>query len=384
MQVSPVRFHYMDNLRALAMLTGIFFHAAIAYSPMMNEVWLSSYPEKSVALDAVAWFTHLFRMPLFFLVAGFFACYMVEKRGLAGFLKNRAIRVLLPFVVFLPLVAIGIIAPIFWAIANIENLSPLLSFIAMMGDDPNAAKPPPSTTHLWFLYNLVQFYIVYCLLHRAKLLSMRWTRIFQSPAFVLLMLPLFVAPSLFTQFAPHPAPEQFFPRLWSFGYYGIFFLLGSFMYRDQSLMDKIKPHAIWLLGSSIIMYVFLYRSFPQTLSVQDALLMQKGVEPSIAHLPLSILEAYISLHMTFVCLVAGKALLDKASTTFRFIADSSYWVYIVHLPVLFAIQYCLLDTEWSWWLAFLVSSFGTIAFGLLSYVVLVRWTPIGWMLNGKK
>jgi glucan biosynthesis protein C len=32
------RVHYMDNLQDFAMLLGIFFHAALAYSPMLNQL----------------------------------------------------------------------------------------------------------------------------------------------------------------------------------------------------------------------------------------------------------------------------------------------------------------------------------------------------------
>ena len=38
MQVGD-RIHYMDNLRALAMLAGVVFHAAFAYSPLMHPLW---------------------------------------------------------------------------------------------------------------------------------------------------------------------------------------------------------------------------------------------------------------------------------------------------------------------------------------------------------
>jgi peptidoglycan/LPS O-acetylase OafA/YrhL len=68
----------------------------------------------------------------------------------------------------------------------------------------------------------------------------------------------------------------------------------------------------------------------------------------------------------------------------RLVADSSYWVYIIHLPVLFWIQFHLLDSDWNIWVQFLVSSFGTLAIGFASYLLLVRWTPIGWLLNGRK
>ena len=88
--------------------------------------------------------------------------------------------------------------------------------------------------------------------------------------------------------------------------------------------------------------------------------------------------------MTLVCLIAGKALLDSASKSLRYIADSSYWIYIIHLLVLWGIQFLLLDTRWNLWIEFAIASFGTIATGLLSYILLVRKTPIGWMLNGKR
>ncbi len=60
------RLHYLDNLRALAMIAGVFFHAALAYSPMLNSYWLSADSQQSPLVDVVGFFMHLFRMPLFF------------------------------------------------------------------------------------------------------------------------------------------------------------------------------------------------------------------------------------------------------------------------------------------------------------------------------
>ena len=379
-----VRYHYMDNLRALAMLAGIFFHAAIAYGPLLNQIWLPASPDASIAMDAVAWFSHLFRMPLFFLIAGFFTCYMIEKRGIKGQLKNRALRIALPFAIFWPMVVTSFALLIGWAIKDIQNLSPILGFAKMMAEQAEAPPPPASTTHLWFLYNLVQFYLVYALIHRFGLMQMSWARVLGNTKFVVFALPLLVVPALFTQFSPYPAPEQFTPKLWSFGYFGVFFLIGSYMYKNQSLVDHLRPYAPWLLVSSIIMYGFVFRDMPAAVSLEFAMAIQAGPEPSIQHLLIATLEAYISVHMTIVCLVAGKALLDKANKTFRYIADASYWIYIIHLPVLWGLQFYMLDTDWNLWVEFIVASFGTLLIGLITYAVLVRKTPIGWMLNGKR
>lgn len=378
------RYHYMDNLRALAMLAGIFFHAALAYSPLLHELWLTADSETSPVMDAFAWFTHLFRMPLFFLIAGFFACYLVEKRGLGGFLKNRTLRILVPFVVFLPLVWAALAGGVGWAMSHVEQPSPMLSLFSMMANIPDAPPPPVTTTHLWFLYNLFQFCLVYALLSRVGLLASKWLAFLASPRFLVFGLPLMVLPALLTQAAPFPAPEQFTPKLWSFGFYGLFFLVGSQFFRRQGLLDELKSYTPWLAVSSLALYALLYALLPRAISLEEAMTIQQGVALTPKHALACLLEAVIAVHMTLVCLVLGKRFMDRANPMIRFVADSSYWVYIIHLPLLFFIQYLLLDTPWNLWLEFALSSLGTLTIGIASYALLVRWTPVGWLLNGRR
>src|SRR3546814_2774664 len=61
-RVPQERLHYMDHLRALAMLAGVFFHAALAYSPVMNGFFPTADRQTSVWVDAVVWGLHLVRM----------------------------------------------------------------------------------------------------------------------------------------------------------------------------------------------------------------------------------------------------------------------------------------------------------------------------------
>ena len=102
MPPSPGRFYYLDNLRAFAMLAGLLFHAALAYSPMAQGFWLSADPQQHPLFDVFAWASHLFRMPLFFFIAGFFAALLWQKAGGLGFMQNRLLRVALPLLLFLP------------------------------------------------------------------------------------------------------------------------------------------------------------------------------------------------------------------------------------------------------------------------------------------
>ena len=80
----------------------------------------------------------------------------------------------------------------------------------------------------------------------------------------------------------------------------------------------------------------------------------------------------------------GKRYLDKQNKALRLISDSSYWIYLIHVPLLFYIQFALLDRDWSLWTKFAISSGGVVAIGFISYLLLVRWTPIGWVLNGRR
>ncbi len=59
-----------------------------------------------------------------------------------------------------------------------------------------------------------------------------------------------------------------------------------------------------------------------------------------------------------------------------YLSRSSYWTYLLHLPVLFALQYVLLDHALSWPLALLLSCGLTLAICLLSYELLVRRTGL--------
>ena len=384
--MQTTRYHYMDNLRATAMLLGVFFHAALAYVPNMQNFWMSASPENSEVLNYVAWFSHLFRMPLFFLIAGFFACYLVGKRGTGGFLKNRGMRLMLPFVIFLPFTYMAMFMPIGWVLENISNPSPMLGMIAWAQANPELAPPPPPTTmHLWFLLNLFFFCVVYAVMARfGGRLAGIVDRVVNVRT-VLFVLPLLMVPALSVVPEPHPAPDQFVPQAWSFGYYGLFFLLGAWYFRNPDFLDRLKPWAPFMLITSTAAYSYLYTQLPGPVSFEEGMaLFMAGVELTPTQIGHSLLEAWVSLHMTLFCLVAGKAVLDRASKPVRYIADSSYWIYLMHLPTVIFLQYLMLDTGWNLWVEFLVSSVGTILIGLVTYAAFIRWTPIGWMLNGRR
>lgn len=94
-KVSSDRRHDLDALRTLAMLLGIALHAALAYT---GPGWVVSDDRTSGALGMLVTAIHGFRMPLFFLLSGFFTAMLWRRRGLAALLSQRSRRVLLPLV----------------------------------------------------------------------------------------------------------------------------------------------------------------------------------------------------------------------------------------------------------------------------------------------
>jgi peptidoglycan/LPS O-acetylase OafA/YrhL len=316
-------------------------------------------------------------MPLFFFISGFFALMMIEKKSAKAYLQNRSKRILLPFVLFLPLLIGSIMFLVGWALDNVDNPSIFLQFLG----SPAAKQMGPSTMHLWFLFNLYLFAIMAVCLHKMKLFSHTISKLLATKSFFLLVLPLLLLPALISQPSPLPAADKFYPQLWSFGFYGVLFLAGGVLYKHQQLLSDLFSYQTALLAISVITYVYFYSHIPAELKVN---LAQQSVTWSLSHGLLALTEAVIAVYMTLYCLMVGKRLLNTKNRILTFIADSSYWTYLLHIPILLFIQFQLLNLDINMWVKFLLSVSVTLLICFFSYQLLVKKTLIGKLLNGKK
>src|SRR5688572_8542348 len=91
------RYYAMDNLRAWMMLLLIPFHAGIPFITVRAPQYFND-PDAHVFFDGMSLFLLSFRRPLFFVVAGFFAAMLLDRRGLKEMLHNRFQRIVLPLV----------------------------------------------------------------------------------------------------------------------------------------------------------------------------------------------------------------------------------------------------------------------------------------------
>jgi glucans biosynthesis protein C len=363
----PERLHHLDNLRALAMLAGVLFHAALAYSPLLQPLFPTADRDNAVVVDVVIWLLHLFRMPLFFLISGWIAAQLVQRRGLGGLFRNRLQRIALPFLLCWPLIHWLMATLTLHAARTATHPSPMLQFLrGLLDGESGLPALPPGTGHLWFLYYLLLFTVLVWVARSFELgwLAARLRAL--APRWILWLLPLLLAPSLTLVSAPHPAPESLLPQFWAIGYYGPFFSLGYLLQGAPAQRAGLLRPAPWLLLGSLLLYVPWW------------LLLERDVQSAsaTASWPVALLQGYISVWMTLACLAVGQRLLHRRQPWLQPLAEASYWTYVVHLPILFAIQYRLLDVEAPWWAKLLVAVLGTLAVCLLSYALLVRRGPL--------
>src|SRR5215510_6651328 len=140
---TTARMHQLDALRAGALLLGVLGHATISFFPEPN--WVADDIDSSPVLLVANFVAHIFRMSLFFAIAGFFARLLLAKRGVGGFIGNRLKRIALPFLVFWPILLACLFVVAMW---NAGWANPF----ADQGGEPAATpggSPPPLARALW-------------------------------------------------------------------------------------------------------------------------------------------------------------------------------------------------------------------------------------------
>ena len=144
------RYHALDALRAAMMFLGIYLHSVVAYSPTGG--WPYKPAQLTTALDASVGLIHVFRMPIFYVMAGFFTALLLQRYGFRRSVDNRFWRIVVPFVV-----GWIILFPLVVLLAGIgrRGLEPTLDFI-LSGRFLDYAHP----LHLWFLEYLIVLYLL--------------------------------------------------------------------------------------------------------------------------------------------------------------------------------------------------------------------------------
>lgn len=375
------RIYYLDNLRALAMMLGVFLHVGLAYAQPARLVWLATNPDGSRVVDASIWFIHLFRMSLFFWLSGYLAKFTVSRKGLTHFIKGRALRIVLPMIIFYPILLVLMTLVIVFAIGYVKSPDGLLGLIVEGMNQPQSEHQYRTldTMHLWFLYYLIGFSLLNAIFANVKL-----PRVLEKLDFKWLLLfgPLLLVPAVFTAGVPLPAPASFMPTWWPFGFYGLFYFAGCRMYGREALLQSMRPMAVKLTGLCVLLFLPYIVMQPEL--DLSTILGEPTKQSTELRLGLAVFTAYLSVLLTLAAILLGQRYLNKKNSLLSFVADSSYWVYLLHLPIAIFLQTCLIPWEVFWWIKLPLALLGTLIPCVATYVVFVRYTPVGWLLHGKR
>lgn len=91
------RMVFLDNLRAFVVILVIVMHGAITYMAYAPPWWYVLDTQNSLLFTMLVLLVDVPIMPIMFFIAGYFALPSLDKRGALGFVKEKAVRVGLPW-----------------------------------------------------------------------------------------------------------------------------------------------------------------------------------------------------------------------------------------------------------------------------------------------
>jgi glucans biosynthesis protein C len=385
------RIHALDAVRAFALLLGIALHATLPYIKNVPGWMIIEKPNDTLA--TVMYVIHMFRMPVFFLIAGFFGRMMLERLGTKPFVKDRAKRILLPLVLGFPVVSITIIlAYVLGALASGMTLQEVQAGV-QQGTGQKAPEAAASAgggiqlAHLWFLYYLAMLYtgvlVVRALLGRfassADTVVRFIMRGFWAP--VLLAAPAatyFYLDAHWPSWHGMPSPGYtLVPQADALLAFGVLFGFGWLLHRQTHLLFTLAKSWPVYLGAGVVLLVVCRG-------------IAGPVPLWVPYLKGTTLLVYTVAYMTatwcwaFGLIGAAMRFLSDASPVRRYIADASYWVYLMHLSAIVFFATLFTEFSWHWTVKYLLTIAGSTLVLFLSYHLLVRFTWIGAILNGRR
>ncbi len=382
------RIHALDAIRSFALLLGIVLHSTISFQAgYIEQGWPIVDSKPSQELDILFYAIHVFRMATFFFVAGFFGHLALHRNGIIHFLRDRTKRIVLPLLLFWPVCISSISGIILWASYKLYN-----------GQLPPTPKPDDTVasfplTHLWFLYILAWLYLLALTLRALlsnldKLIPLRfWLDKSISKATYSTFGPIIAAmPIAIMLYAiPNwawwggiPTPDQSLIPLWySLLIYFFIFCLGWLFDRQRSLLLVLKKKWLFNLLLGTIMVVIC-------LSLAGLESNYLPVTDNKSKFIYACCYAVALTSWTCAFIGAGMRFFSHKNAYIRYLADASYWMYILHFTVVIALQTFFADLSLHWLIKFILINTLTCVVLLVSYHWLVRTTWVGSLLNGKR
>lgn len=340
------RIHFLDNLRTFLIFLVILYHAAFVYQSALQTNWIVIDPVKSDSLGLVGMYIDLFVMFILFFISGYFIPNSIRNHNSWGLLKSKFKRIMVPW-----MVAVFTLIPAYKAIFLYSRGLPqeewysYFHFFQRTGADLSVFANNPSQHWLWFLPVLFLFQVLYLVLYRTNLLSIRIslkTGVFMTFAIGLLY-SLIISSLGLKGWTLSPFLDFQRERLLV---YFMVFLLGSLCY-ELRIFDSGTRSKKYLVISNVVLGVAITIFTPVALNLffnmvypdRNYFFVSRQVDVFAYYA--SVLLCMLSFLYVFIDLFRLR--FNKSSKIMDQLNRNSYNVYIIHMIVLGIIALILVD-----------------------------------------
>jgi glucan biosynthesis protein C len=375
------RYHSLDQLRAVMMLLGLVIHSAASFTAVpLGRSWPYQDASTSIVFDVTVFFIHVFRMPLFFLMAGFFAAFLYYRRGWRTMLVNRSVRIVVPFVLFLALTFPATMSGFGFAVAGGVDggWAETAAYLA----NPVAWYANLNTIHLWFLYYLILFYAAILLtVPLVRRVARPWServvpflgQLIHHPLGIVLCSATTFVTLLPMSYAGLDTEAGFLVQPKILVAYGVFVVFGWLLYLNRDQVDgfakRAWPYMITGVALSAAYLVYITKYPPGT---PDPRLLGIALAATAMW---TLIYGFMGLFIRYYY---------RPKPLGRYLSDASYWLYLVHLPFTIWIPGLMSGWAASPFAKSAITLTVTTAVGLVTYHYVVRSTAIGVLLSGKR
>ncbi|MDC0743270.1 acyltransferase family protein [Polyangium mundeleinium] len=321
MEREGTRIHALDGARAFATALVVLLHGLLSF--LATPIgWAIKDRSTHLAADFVVWVGRAFLMPVFFLLSGMVSRGIVTRRGLRGFARERATRVLLPLL--LALVPVSAAMNALWDHGRtLEGRAAVGSQVPAL----HASELPVTLAHLWFLYYLLLISTLAAVLPRRPA---RAPLALPALAIAAVSVVLLVAGKLQLD-----TPLSFLVEPVIAAYFAVFFAWGWLLDpEDLAAYARMLP---WLVGLALVLLVAL---------VPPLLASTAAGAPARAPAWALVTSAAFSCLAVAVFLGTCGRLVTRTRPLVRLLADASYFVYVTHLPIVVFLQIAASRLAW--------------------------------------
>jgi len=322
----------VDWLRTLALGLLIIYHITITFQPWARNI---GFPQNKETIEWIWIFMamlNIWRIPILFLISGMGVCFAMEHRNWKQLLKDRAKRILLPY--------------LFGIIVLEYSVAFLLQYL---GWD---AEYTITFGHLWFLLNIFLYVI--------------WL----------------VGILIYLKDNPDNAFFHFLSKLiqYRFGLFAfaIPIMLEAWIVNPEYFSTFVDSAHGWLIGIICFFTGFIFISLKDVfwpavnrirwyaLVIALLLYLVRFMVFQLAP-DLKWLTALESWSWMLALMGFGSYYLNRPSVSLKYLSTAVYPVYIIHMPIQFVIAYFLLSLELPAIWKLIIMLIGTFAICLLLY-----------------